>query len=465
MCLFHICPLQTLKAPIMIRIRDIEIGDGRPFALIAGPCSIESEQMCLDVAAHLKTVCQRLGIPYIFKASFDKANRTSGSAPRGVGIDEGLRILQKVKDTCGLPILTDVHESWQCERVAQVADVLQIPAFLCRQTDLLIAAAKTGKVVNIKKGQFLAPWDMKNVVDKIRGIATGGIMVTERGSSFGYNNLVVDMTSLVEMRSTGVPVVFDATHSVQKPGGMGGSTGGNRDMVPHLMRAALAVGIDALFAEIHPDPEHAWSDGPNQLRLEDAEDILRQAASVDRLIKGIENINEGKQKDEKKAEKRNTPEIKLVLTDVDGVLTDGGMYYTGAGDTMKRFQVIDGMGMKRLQAAGVKVGIITSEDTPIVRSRFEKLKLDYLRMGKGFGGKLAAAKELCNELGITLDNVAYIGDDVNCIELLQAAGLAACPPNAIAEVKNIAGIKLLRTQGGQGAFREFADMILDFMKK
>lgn len=457
----------TITHIMAVKIRDIEIGGGRPFALIAGPCSIESEQMCLEVAGRLKDICHRLGIPYIFKASFDKANRTSGNAPRGVGIDEGLRILQIVKDTLDLPVITDVHESWQCGRVAKVADVLQIPAFLCRQTDLLVAAAKTGKAVNIKKGQFLAPWDMRNVVDKIRNIATGGIMVTERGSSFGYNNLVVDMTSLVEMRTTGVPVVFDATHSVQKPGGMGGSTGGNRDMVPHLMRAALAVGIDALFAEIHPDPDHAWSDGPNQLRLDDAEKILSQAVAIDRLIKNQEPVI-GFSTTHRFAElplsggavRSERPDIRLVLTDVDGVLTDGGMYYSGSGDTLKRFQVIDGMGMKRLQKAGIKVGIITSEDTPIVRSRFEKLQLDYLRMGQGFGGKLAAAKQICEELGITLDNVAYIGDDVNCVELLEAVGLAACPPNAMPEVKSVSGIRLLRTPGGKGAFREFAEMII-----
>lgn len=445
-----------------VKIKDITIGGGGRFALIAGPCSIESEQMCLEVARHMKAVCAKLGIPYIFKASFDKANRTSGSAPRGVGMDEGLRILQKVKDELDLPIVTDVHESWQCERVAQVADVLQIPAFLCRQTDLLVAAAKTGRVVNIKKGQFLAPWDMKNVVDKIRGMAPGRIMITERGSSFGYNNLVVDMTSLVEMRNCGVPVVFDATHSVQKPGGMGGSTGGNRDMVPHLMRAALAVGIDALFAEIHPDPDHAWSDGPNQLRLADAEDILRQAVNIDNVVKNPDFLPEI-QKPEVTLQERKAEPIRLVLTDVDGVLTDGGMYYTAQGDTMKRFQVIDGMGMKLLQKAGIKVGIITTEQTDIVKSRAAKLGLDYLRMGKGYSGKLSVAREICDEMGITLANVAYIGDDINCVDLLCKVGLAACPQNARPEVKAIPGIRLLRTSGGNGAFRELAEMILENM--
>ena len=270
----------------MIKITDnIIIGGNRRFALLAGPCAIESEEMTIEVASKLKEICSRLEIPFIFKSSFDKANRTSASSPRGVGIEKGLQILQRVKTELNLPIITDVHESWQCPIVAEVADILQIPAFLCRQTDLLVAAAETGRAINVKKGQFLAPWDMRNVVDKLRSASNERIMVCERGSSFGYNNLVVDMTGLVEMRQFGVPVVFDATHSVQKPGGQGGVTGGNREMVPHLIRAALAVGVDAIFAEVHPDPDKAFSDAANQLRLSDVENILRQALEIDNIIK------------------------------------------------------------------------------------------------------------------------------------------------------------------------------------
>ena len=270
----------------MIKITDnIIIGGNRRFALLAGPCAIESEDMILEVASELKDICSRLEIPFIFKSSFDKANRTSASSLRGVGIEKGLQILQRVKTELNLPIVTDVHESWQCPIVAEVADILQIPAFLCRQTDLLVAAAETGRAINVKKGQFLAPWDMRNVVDKLRSVGNERIMVCERGSSFGYNNLVVDMTGLVEMRQFGMPVVFDATHSVQKPGGQGGVTGGNREMVPHLMRAALAVGVDAIFAEVHPDPDKAFSDAANQLRLSDVENILRQALEIDNIIK------------------------------------------------------------------------------------------------------------------------------------------------------------------------------------
>ena len=263
----------------------VSIKENSRFALLAGPCAIESEEMTIEVASELKNICSRLEIPFIFKSSFDKANRTSVTSPRGVGMERGLQILQKVKEKLNVPIVTDVHESWQCPIVAEVADILQIPAFLCRQTDLLVAAAETGRVINVKKGQFLAPWDMFNVVEKLRSTGNDRIMVCERGSSFGYNNLVVDMTGLIEMRQFGVPVVFDATHSVQKPGGKGSVTGGNREMVPHLMRAAIAVGVDAIFAEVHPNPDKAFSDAANQLKLSEIEKILQQAIEIDNIIK------------------------------------------------------------------------------------------------------------------------------------------------------------------------------------
>ena len=255
--------------------------------LIAGPCAIESREIVMQTAATLKEVCDRLGVQLYFKSSFDKANRTSPSA-RGVGMEQGLAILKEVKETYGLPILTDVHESWQCAKVAEVADVLQIPAFLARQTDLLEAAAKTGRIVNVKKGQFMAPWDMRGAIAKIEATRReAGIWLTERGSSFGYGNLIVDMTSLVKMREYGYPVVFDATHAVQQPSSQAGVTGGNREMVPHLMRAALAVGVDGLFLEVHPDPDNAISDAANQVRLSDIEDILKQAIAIDQLNKQL----------------------------------------------------------------------------------------------------------------------------------------------------------------------------------
>lgn len=256
--------------------------------LIAGPCAIESKELVMQTAESLCRLCYDLGITLYFKSSFDKANRTSLSA-RGVGMEEGLRILEEVKTQLGLPIVTDVHETWQCKPVAEVVDVLQIPAFLCRQTDLLQSAAATGRIVNVKKGQFMAPWDMGGAIEKIDQVQpqasqSGHVWLTERGSSFGYGRIVVDMTSLVEMRRFGCPVVFDATHSVQQPSTQSGVTGGNRMMVPALMRAALAVGVDGLFIETHPNPDQAISDAANQVRLADMETLLKQAIEIDSLI-------------------------------------------------------------------------------------------------------------------------------------------------------------------------------------
>lgn len=250
------------------------------FKLIAGPCVIESEENVMLIAKTIKETAEKLDLDYYFKASFDKANRTSIRSYRGPGIEEGLRILKMVKDTYGLKICTDIHEPWHAEKAAEVCDIIQIPAFLCRQTDLLVAAAKTGKLINVKKAQFLAPWDMKNVVNKLEEAGNSNIMLCERGTSFGYNTLVVDMTGIVEMKKFGYPVVFDATHSVQKPGGKGNATGGNRENVEPLAKAAVATGADALFFEVHPDPDHAKSDGPNMVRLDEFEDLLKRVIKV-----------------------------------------------------------------------------------------------------------------------------------------------------------------------------------------
>ncbi|MUG96751.1 3-deoxy-8-phosphooctulonate synthase [Scytonema sp. UIC 10036] len=259
---------------------NLSIGDGCPFALIGGPCVIESEDFTLKMAEEIRKVCDRLEISFIFKSSFDKANRTSISSFRGQTLDTGLEILQKVKDKVGVPVLTDIHESYQAAPVAEVVDVLQIPAFLCRQTDLLMAAAATGRAVNVKKGQFLAPWDMKNVVRKLEGGGAKNILLTERGTSFGYNTLVVDFRSLPQMRELGYPVVFDATHSVQMPGGQGDKSGGQRQFVPYLAKAAAAVGIDALFMEVHENPDVALSDGPNMVPLSNLEEILKSILNI-----------------------------------------------------------------------------------------------------------------------------------------------------------------------------------------
>ena len=270
-----------------MKLCGFEAGLDQPFFLIAGPCTAESEQLCVDIAGQMQEICSRLGIPYIFKASYDKANRSSGQSVRGPGIEGGLRILETVRARIGVPVLTDVHDAADVAQVASVVDVLQTPAFLCRQTDFIHAVASCGKPVNIKKGQFLAPGDMKHVVAKAREVNAGAdnLMVCERGASFGYNNLVSDMRSLAIMRETGCPVVFDATHSVQLPGGQGTVSGGQREFVPVLARAAVAVGISGLFMETHPCPEKAFSDGPNSWPLARMENLLQTLVALDRAVK------------------------------------------------------------------------------------------------------------------------------------------------------------------------------------
>lgn len=267
------------------RAGNVELGDDRPLALIAGPCVIESEDLCLQVGHVAKELCSSLGVPYVFKASFDKANRTSVESFRGPGLEKGLEVLASVKSKLDLPVLTDIHETWQVEAAAEVADILQIPAFLCRQTDLIVAAARTGRCVNIKKGQFQAPWDMKQSVDKARSAGSDNICLTERGVSFGYNTLVVDMCSLPVLRSLGCPVIFDATHSVQRPGGLGHASGGAREFIPHLVRAAVAVGVDALFMEVHPDPPSALCDAASMLSVHDLPAVLRDALAIRSALK------------------------------------------------------------------------------------------------------------------------------------------------------------------------------------
>jgi 2-dehydro-3-deoxyphosphooctonate aldolase (KDO 8-P synthase) len=274
-----------------MKLCGFEVGLQQPFFLIAGTCSIEGLQLSLDVAGQLKDSCTALGIPLIYKGSFDKANRSSGSSQRGVGIEAGLKILDEVRRQIGVPVLTDVHEADQVAEVASVVDVLQTPAFLCRQTDFIAAVARSGKPVNIKKGQFLAPWDMKNVIAKARaaaleaGLDPDRFLACERGVSFGYNNLVADMASLAQMRESGAPVVFDVTHSVQKPGGLGSSSGGAREMVPVLARAGVAAGVSGLFMETHPQPQQAWSDGPNAVPLKHMRALLETLVALDQVTK------------------------------------------------------------------------------------------------------------------------------------------------------------------------------------
>ena len=275
----------NLKASPVVSVGNVKFGNDLPISIIAGPCQLESRAHALEVAGALKEIADRLKIGLVYKTSFDKANRTSGSAARGIGLEQALPIFAEIGSSLGLPVLTDVHEAAQCADVAQAVDVLQIPAFLCRQTDLLLAAAATGKAVNVKKGQFLAPWDMANVVGKITGAGNPNILLTERGASFGYNTLVSDMRALPIMAQTGAPVIFDATHSVQQPGGQGTSSGGQREFVPVLARAAVAVGVAGVFIETHPDPDRAPSDGPNMVPLREFEVLLKTLMEFDALAK------------------------------------------------------------------------------------------------------------------------------------------------------------------------------------
>ncbi len=274
------------QAPLaVVHAGGVAFSNSGPIAILAGPCQMESRQHALEMAAALKEIAGRLGIGLVYKSSFDKANRTSLSGRRGLGLEAALPVFAEIRESLGLPVVTDVHETAQCALVAPVADVLQIPAFLCRQTDLLVAAARTGRVVKIKKGQFLAPWDMRNAVDKVVGSGNSQVLLTERGASFGYNTLVTDMRSLPIMAETGAPVIFDATHSVQQPGGQGTSSGGDRRFVPVLARAAVAVGVAGLFIETHEAPERAPSDGPNMVPLHEFEDLIAELMEIDRLVK------------------------------------------------------------------------------------------------------------------------------------------------------------------------------------
>ena len=270
----------------IVQIGNVRFGNHLPLTLIAGPCQMESRQHAFDMAGELKAICARVGVGLVYKSSFDKANRTSHRGRRGIGLDGALPVFSDLRREFGLPVLTDVHEPAQCAEVADAVDVLQIPAFLCRQTDLLVAAARTGRVVNIKKGQFLAPWDMRNVLEKVTASGNPNVLLTERGASFGYNTLVSDMRALPIMAGMGAPVVFDATHSVQQPGGQGESSGGQREFVAVLARAAVAVGVAGIFIETHQDPENAPSDGPNMVRLSDMEALLERLVAFDRLAKG-----------------------------------------------------------------------------------------------------------------------------------------------------------------------------------
>ncbi len=452
----------------------LAIGDRQPLTLIGGPCVIESEDFTLKMAESIAKIVDRLGIQYIFKSSFDKANRTSIDSFRGPSLETGLKILQRVKDEIGLPVLTDIHESHQAVPVADVADILQIPAFLCRQTDLLLAAASTGRAINVKKGQFLAPWDMKNVVQKLKAGGATNILLTERGTSFGYNTLVVDFRSIPQMRQLGYPVVFDATHSVQIPGGQGNRSGGQREYAPVLARAAAAVGIDALFMEIHADPDRALSDGPNAIPLAQLEAVLRPILRLHESLNA--SLNEApttvtipSMSDDPPQSMSGSPashpnnlhdrlsRVELLALDIDGVLTDGGLYYNDRGEQMKKFNAKDGMGIKIAQKAGIDIAIVSASSAPATRYRAKTLGIAHVFVG--VEDKLATLQSLCETLEIDRSQVAYIGDDTNDLPALQWVGCPLTVANAMSANRD-AAVYVTQKRGGEGAVREICDLLL-----
>lgn len=440
----------------MIKVCDINIGPGYPIVLIAGPCVIEDEISCRQIAEFLKKISNKNGIPLIFKASFDKANRTSIKSYRGPGLKEGLCILKSIQEELNIPVLTDVHCVTQVSAVAECVDVIQIPAFLCRQTDLIIESAKTGRTINIKKGQFMAPNDMKNVVDKARHVGNNNILLTERGTSFGYNNLIVDMRSLVIMRKIGCPVVFDATHSVQLPGGVGNSSGGEKEFVPYLARAATALGIDALFMEVHPFPEKALCDGPNSLQLDELDELIQEIVSIDRLIKEI-GKNKGSSMVGKRAEK-----IKMIVMDVDGVLTDGKVILGTNGIELKSFNSKDGYWIRIAQKAGLKLAIITGRESDIVSKRARELNIEDVH--QGVLNKLEAYQKIIDKYGLKDDEIAYIGDDLVDLPILTRVGLSVVVADALPDLKDRVDY-VTKNPGGHGAGKEMIELILKSQNK
>jgi len=446
-----------------VELTHYRLGGGEGLFTILGPCVIESEGLALEVAEEVARVSRSTGVPALFKASFDKANRTSMDSFRGPGLEEGLRILARVREKTGLPIMSDIHLPEQAQIAGQVLDVIQIPAFLCRQTDLLLAAGRTGKVVNIKKGQFLAPEEMMHAVQKVLSTGNSRMLLTERGSSFGYQDLVVDMRSIVRMRRIGFPVVFDATHSAQFPGRGQAASGGDRDLVPHLARAAVAAGADGVFMEVHPDPGNALCDGPNSLRLADVEALVanlkamyalaphRETGQAEPALASCPVSAEGPSLEER------LKRIRLIIFDVDGVLTDGGIIFGSGGLEIKTFHVRDGHGIKIAKRCGLELTMITGRNSDVVQRRAQDLGI--AKVYQGIFDKRPVLEELLKEYALEPDQVAVMGDDGVDIPLFRRVGIGFSVPEAPEEVRREAGYVTRRT-GGKGAAREVIEMIL-----
>jgi 2-dehydro-3-deoxyphosphooctonate aldolase (KDO 8-P synthase) len=449
-----------------LTIGPYEILPGKTFFLIAGPCVIESETLTLEIASEVARVAKEENIPVIFKASYDKANRTSITSFRGPGQTDGLRILGKVKALTGLPVLSDIHGPEQALAAADVLDVIQIPAFLSRQTDLLVSASRTGKTINLKKGQFQSPDDMRHALKKISDTGNSKIMLTERGTSFGYNDLVVDMRSILRMQKLGRPVVFDATHSAQFPGAAQGASGGDRTLVPPLARAAVAAGADGVFLETHTDPDRALCDGPNSLNLADLQGLVRSLKQifdlVPHLCSGSATTEPGAltQKaglHELSSLDERLKKIRMIIFDVDGVLTDGGIIF-GTGDIeIKYFNVRDGHGIKIAKRHGLDVALVTGRKSEVVERRARELGIE--TVFQGMKDKRPALEEIMTKFNLRSEEIAVVGDDVVDIPLMRRVGVKITVPEAPMDVVQETDY-VTRNAGGKGAAREIIEKIL-----
>jgi 2-dehydro-3-deoxyphosphooctonate aldolase (KDO 8-P synthase) len=454
---------QQVEAGGSFEVGPFRLVCGRGLFFVIGPCVIESKQLAIDVALEVARICRVSGTPILFKSSFDKANRTSVSSFRGPGLMAGLEVLAEVRERTGLPVVSDIHTPDQAPIAAEVLDVIQIPAFLSRQTDLLLAAGRTGKPVNVKKGQFQAPGDVEHSISKILSTGNNRIIVTERGSSFGYGDLVADMRSIVWMKRFGFPVLFDATHSAQFPGRGDGASGGDRSVVPALARAAVATGADGVFLEVHPDPDSALCDGPNSLRLADLESLLSNLIEIRKVVPSGDQSKPAAEKEagaEKALESwldERLKKICLIIFDVDGVLTDGRITFAGSETEIKSFDVRDGHGIKIAKRCGLESALVTGRTSEVVSRRAAELGITYVF--QNVWDKKPVLAQLLKDLHLDADQVAVVGDDVVDIPMLRRAGVGFTVPDAPDEVRSVSDY-VTRHRGGYGAAREVVEMIL-----
>jgi len=454
---------QQVEAAGSFEVGPFRLVCGQGLFFIIGPCVIESKQLATDVALEVARISRVSGTPILFKSSFDKANRTSVNSFRGPGLTAGLEILAEVRERTGLPVVSDIHTPDQASIAGEVLDVIQIPAFLSRQTDLLLAAGRTGKPVNIKKGQFQAPSDMEHAIKKVLSTGNNRIIVTERGNSFGYGDLVADMRSIVWMKRFGFPVVFDATHSAQFPGRGDGASGGDRAIVPALARAAVATGADGVFLEVHPDPDRALCDGPNSLKLADLESLISNLVEIHKLVPSGDRLQHTSDKTadvEKEVEGRldkRLKKISLIIFDVDGVLTDGRITFAGSEMEIKSFDVRDGHGIKIAKRCGLEAALVTGRTSEVVSRRAAELGITHVF--QNVWDKKPILAQLLKDLDLEADQVAVVGDDVVDIPMLRRAGVGFTVPDAPEEVRRVSDYVTLH-RGGYGAAREVVEMIL-----